>query len=130
MKHKTWFRLVIKAIGVACLAWGIPEFLAMSAYSIIQILDPNRFMAPLGWFGIYVSKPLLLTLCGLLLFFKPNWIVNMAIPSNRPYCPECGYDVSKASGTICPECGVVLPAQSPFFAETASAAADADRAST
>ena len=32
-----------------------------------------------------------------------------AARSNRPYCPECGYDLSKATSGNCPECGVKLP---------------------
>ena len=43
---------------------------------------------------------------GLYLLFSGRWIADLAIPSNRPYCPECGYDNSEATGKCCPECGV------------------------
>ncbi len=46
---------------------------------------------------------------GVYLLFGGNWIVNVCISSNRPYCPECGYDLSKATSANCPECGVKLP---------------------
>lgn len=46
---------------------------------------------------------------GLYLFFGGEWVVNLAIASNRPYCPECGYDLSRATGPVCPECGTLLP---------------------
>ncbi|MCZ6811939.1 MAG: hypothetical protein ACE10B_03625 [Phycisphaerales bacterium] len=46
---------------------------------------------------------------GVYLLFGGKWIVNVCIPSNRPYCPECGYDLSKAASANCPECGVKLP---------------------
>jgi hypothetical protein len=40
-----------------------------------------------------------------------KWIADFAIPSNRPYCPNCGYDLSHYSGERCPECGVTWPAR-------------------
>jgi hypothetical protein len=42
---------------------------------------------------------------GLYLFFGGKWIVDKAIPSNRPYCHECGYELTAATQNRCPECG-------------------------
>jgi predicted amidophosphoribosyltransferase len=41
---------------------------------------------------------------GLYLFFGGKWIVDLAIPGNRPYCQECGYDLTGAHRDRCPEC--------------------------
>jgi hypothetical protein len=46
---------------------------------------------------------------GFYLFFGRKWIVNLAIPSNRPYCAECGYDLSQTRSLRCPECGTPVP---------------------
>ena len=45
---------------------------------------------------------------GFYLLIGGRWIVDVVIPSNRPYCPECGYDISEATGKCCPECGVQI----------------------
>ena len=39
------------------------------------------------------------------LFFGGKWIADKAIPGNRPYCHECGYDLTNAVGNVCTECG-------------------------
>ena len=44
-------------------------------------------------------------IAGVYLFFGGRWIADKAIPGNRPYCYECGYDLSNYVGERCPECG-------------------------
>jgi hypothetical protein len=46
---------------------------------------------------------------GAYLFFGGGLIVAYCIPSNRPYCPQCGYELRSARGQRCPECGSFLP---------------------
>ena len=110
MKHKTWFRLVIKAIGVLLVGLSVEN----AVYWLARFLDemgqpigtlyPNRFwnVVP-GLLGAALQLGF-----GLYLFLGGRWIVDKAIPSNRPYCPECGYDLSAAGGSACPECGAAL----------------------
>jgi hypothetical protein len=108
MKHKTWFGLIIKAIGVYCLALGVPEALAVAAYMAGSYFEPAFPRS--AWSLMAAVKPVLQLIIGFWLFFGARWIVNLAIPSNRPYCPECGYDISSGAGAgCCPECGVALP---------------------
>ena len=110
MKHKTWFRLMMKAVGVALVGFALPGVASWIA-KIIRLWDGNPGA---GLLSLFASNPwyigtLLQFALGLYLFFGGKWIVNLAIPSNRPYCPNCGYDVGKAKGGTCPECGVPLP---------------------
>ena len=117
MKHKTWFRLVLKAIGVLLTGMGLPGML-MQLMQLSYFLQENPYSSfgagmPTGYFWWTTFAPLVehlgLVVIGLYLLFGGEWVVDKCIPSNRPYCPECGYDLSRASGERCPECGVSLP---------------------
>ena len=105
MKHKTLFRLLLKFLGV----W-------LAANGIVSVVSTLSSMVRATWFspssGTYTYAYWLSLPSGIVgvamggyLFFGGKWIVDMAIPSNRPYCHECGYDLSGAVGSICNECG-------------------------
>lgn len=115
MKHKTLFRLAIKILGLALLGFGLPQ-LIISLASIINLIviqlgmGSSPFSMPFDWSMIgWVLGPLVQLLFAAYLLFGGEWIVNKFIPSNRPYCPDCGYDVSGSSVEQCPECGSLLP---------------------
>jgi hypothetical protein len=124
MKHKTWFRLVLKAIGVLLIGLSITP-LAQSLLSIIvygsdlwTIWSPysmnttpaSRTASEILWGIAHMILPAGLQLAlGLYLLCRGKWLVDKCIPSNRAYCPDCGYDLSSSAGTNCPECGVTLP---------------------
>lgn len=119
MKHKTWFRLVLKAIGIFLLATGVVELVDSISRAIGQVY----FVGFMGGGTIYDFERLLSLalysglvggigrlVIGAYLLFGGAKLVNLCIPSNRPYCPHCGYDVRGVGDGICPECGVRLPA--------------------
>lgn len=115
MKHKTWFRLVLKAMGVFFALQGA-VYVVSSIPGVAHVAwDFLAYGAIVGGWsatiweisGGLLGLPMLAV--GLYLFFRGEWIVNKAIPSNRPYCPHCGYDLSRGGGAVCPECGVALP---------------------
>jgi hypothetical protein len=112
MKYKTLFRLAIKWLGV----WFVVEGLATAfrdAFQIVMLalqgsasMPPFRMLAAtsmsmLVHSGVYIA-------IGLYLFFGGRWVVDRAIPSNRPYCPECGYELTHTAGDACPECGTAV----------------------
>lgn len=116
MKHKTWFRLVLKAIGIYMICTGIPGLLTQVSSLVFQY---SSFSVGAGvgwtvnqwwtWLIPQAIHSLGFLMIGLYLVFGGEWIVNKCIPSNRPYCPECGYDLSQSHGEKCAECGVTLP---------------------
>ena len=115
MKHKTWFRLIIRAIGVWVLATAIPSAASSISRYVTMFFDSSVGTTnPYLWQSSYYLPELIrvgLQLgLGFYLLFGGDWIINKCIPSNRPYCPDCGYDLSHNSQAAnCPECGVTLP---------------------
>jgi hypothetical protein len=110
MKHKTWFRLVLKAIGILIVCLNLPDLIYQIIYLCTrwQQSDPlssgptdGDLIAQLTW---PISSSLGCAL-GAYLLFGGKWLVDLCIPSNRPYCPGCGYELSNSTTAICPECG-------------------------
>ncbi len=110
MKYKTLFRLLVRFLGVGFLAFGC-QGLLYAAFSVLwNWYKPSSFR-PDSWWTWTVVPPMAHVLIGIYLFFGGRWIVNLAIPSNRPYCPNCAYELTGISNGRCPECGT------PFRAE-------------
>lgn len=132
MKHKTWFRLVIKAIGIALLAFALPQLIGQIGTIVwIAFNDPYQ-MSGFSWIDIFLPQALgpMMTAfvqfaIGLYLFFGGGLIVGICIPSNRPYCPSCGYELLRIDLPQCSECGCVLRSEAPgeTFAKDAFEAA-------
>lgn len=104
MRYKTLFRVLLKVVGV----WLFVEGLAAMTGAAFQVLDYMSLggftWAYLGW-GVSGVVELLI---GTYLFFGGRWIADKAIPGNRPYCHECGYDLSTSAASQCPECGTAV----------------------
>jgi hypothetical protein len=113
MKYKTLFRVLLKILGLYFTVQGLCFLFAQSAY-IIQILTlPFRSefsRVQLTYqIAVYFACHIFEFAVGLYFFFGGKWIVNKAIPGNRPYCHECGYDLTQNSSGLCPECGTPTP---------------------
>jgi hypothetical protein len=109
MKHKTWFRLVLRLMGVYFVVQSIQGAAYAAGEFLTVLVNTGSIGLTWGWaLGGVIGSASWLAI-GLYFFFGGEWIVNKAIPSNRPYCPDCGYDLSRATTDRCPECGVVTP---------------------
>ncbi|MEO0588492.1 MAG: zinc ribbon domain-containing protein [Planctomycetota bacterium] len=118
MKYKTLFRLGVKLLGLGLIGFAIPG-LSQTAVQITWMVSGqfgNFGLSSMGWmdwfqFSTGLIPTGLQVAAGVWLFKRPDWVTHLAIPSNRPYCPNCGYDLSGRQGVRhCPECGVRLPA--------------------
>jgi len=107
MRHKTAVRLALKVLGVFFIAQGLIHLGYIAASAVLAALDPHFDSFSRATFGPpAVAYGGLHLLIGLYLFLGGRLIVDRIIPSNRPYCAECGYDLTGLpSDGLCPECG-------------------------
>lgn len=109
MKYKTVFRLALRVVGVYFLVEGVAGAIRAAGFAVVFLGGAG--LGGVSWscytmIGAAVAKIAI----GAYLFLGGRWIVNLAIPSNRPYCPECGYELTGLPESHnCPECGVPFP---------------------
>ena len=105
MKYKTLFRMLLKVIGVWVVVNGISALLSQAG--MIGYYFTNAAVRGSGqWFFLFnVIGPLVQLGLGAYLFLDGKWVADKAIPGNRSYCHECGYDLTNAAGNLCSECG-------------------------
>jgi hypothetical protein len=112
MRYKTLFRVLLKLIGVLIFVEGMFGTLSI----ISQLLNQWSYRGSIGpnWVQILLNCIYSLgkVAVGLYFFFGGAWVADKAIPGNRPYCHECGYDLTNASGTVCSECGTPMSTES------------------
>lgn len=103
MKYKTLFLLLLKAIGVFILVQGLATLIPDVISLIRRAIEDDHFEEEARI--LYYLDNFIEIAIGLYLIFGGKWIVNKAIPSNRPYCNECGYELRNLTNNQCPECG-------------------------
>lgn len=117
MKHKTIVRIALKLLGVYLIALGLPTALSTSFNVMISLTPLNvnsgqSIFGPNGQWQWMLSSVLYFgtqIAVGAYLLFGGGWIVNLIVPSNRAYCPECGYELHGPAQRQCSECGLTLP---------------------
>jgi hypothetical protein len=104
MRYKTLFRLMLKLLGVYFFVVGAGALISVAASIFLFRRSGAGWSVEQGLLS--TAHPAFELLVGLYLFFGGQRLADHAIPSNRSYCPECGYDVTGSASRICPECGI------------------------
>ena len=108
MRYKTFTRLLIKLMGIYFLLGGLISLTAALIYLAIVLPEYGLYSGqtmiayPVSW-GV---SSLVSIGIGFFMLFASDWLVGKLIPSNRPYCPNCGYELTGNTSQYCPECGV------------------------
>jgi hypothetical protein len=108
MKYKTLCRLLVRLMGVYFLGFGVLRVFAVIVELIMMLTNSRRgSMTGLSWL-YWAFDPIGYLVVGGYLFLGSKWVVDKLIPSNRPYCHECGYDLTGTVGNVCGECGTAF----------------------
>ena len=114
MKYKTLFRVMLKWLGVYFGGMGLLSFVGQTLNLLtMTFVRPGMASSQYWYYAVSFVGSLAQVGLGLYLFFGGKWIVDKAIPGNRPYCHECGYDLTGAVGNVCNECGTEFRAAAP-----------------
>jgi hypothetical protein len=113
MKHKTLFRLALKLVGVWLFLSATGQVFNWMGYLVMMFMPSMNMSMGANWpYYVFQFAGLVIQMgLGLYLFFGGRWIADMAIPSNKLYCHECGYDLTGAIGHVCTECGTAFKAR-------------------
>lgn len=119
MKYKTLFRLGLKMLGLFLIVEGAASIITSVSYALWEFYNftyPPPQMLPYSSPRNIVLRPIAgLTgvffkiMIGYYFFRRGQWTVDRAIPSNRPYCPDCGYELTGMTNVRYPECGTPIP---------------------
>lgn len=106
MRYKTLCRVLVKLLGLSLIAYALPEGVQYCMAWIL--LHRQGAVSGQMWYPMLPYGDMMKVAIGLYLLLYGKSIVNLIIPSNRPYCGECGYELTRVSGKHCPECGTPL----------------------
>lgn len=111
MRNKTLFRTLLKLLGLWLALEGGIDLFRTTAWYLAAYVAGTYSASPSGWLvpSLFTAVAEASRIAvGLYLFFGGKWVADLAIPGNRPYCPEWGYDLTGATESRCPECGTAF----------------------
>ncbi len=111
MTDFTWFRLVIRAIGVLLVGLAFPSAVNHLA-SLIQLVAASSSVDIGHYLFAMIAEfagVLLMLGFGLYLLIGGSALIRYCTRDVTGLCPSCGYDVRNLDADRCPECGASIP---------------------
>jgi hypothetical protein len=115
MTDHSWFKLLVRAIGLLLIGIAVPSVLWFLAELLFMALpgSPGKTTGSMLYW-VMSSLPALLgygaqVAFGCYLLFRGDWIINRVLTEVRLRCLTCGYDLRGLKSTRCPECSTPLP---------------------
>jgi hypothetical protein len=104
----SWFKLLVRAIGLLLLGLALPAILVNAGYIIWMKLDPTY--SQVGGAQLLRYLPVILgygaqCILGFYLMLGAEPIIARCLRGVRGRCATCGYDISSLAASPCPECG-------------------------
>jgi hypothetical protein len=114
MSDYAWFKLLVRAIGIALIGFSVPTLIwyvmqmAMSGLPgspgrTTRSLEDHilRNLPTLASYGIQAFM-------GWYLLFRGEWIIGRVLAEVNGRCAKCGYDIRGLKGNACPECNTAM----------------------
>jgi hypothetical protein len=116
MTDHSWFKLLVRAIGLLILGLGGPSLLFSLTGLLVEVWDQSVAQYGVMRYVAVTLPPMLAygaqTAFGLYLFLGAERLISRCMRDVRGHCPACGYDLSSTSTGRCPECGTDVPVAS------------------
>jgi len=102
MRYKSQIRNFCKLLGIYFIVSGVAGII-QAVVMPLMYMQMQHYLAQ----SLLMSlSPLFELVAGVVLFWQSGYVVNLIVPGDRPYCPECGYDFTGNTSAVCPECGL------------------------
>ena len=118
MSDYSWFKLLVRAIGLLLVGLALPQVPVAVAWLIYALTEEG------GGFSEWALRilpmfagPALQIAFGLYLLLGAERLIARFIRDIRGHCACCGYDLASLTADKCPECGAAItpaPPSPPF----------------
>jgi hypothetical protein len=117
MTDHSWFRLLVRAIGLLLFGIAIPGLLWNIGGVIVVLTSESNAGFPVLDQTLRYLPPLLgecvQAAFGLYLLLRAEPIIARCLREVRGRCASCGYDLTATSSGTCPECGTEFKPAAP-----------------
>lgn len=111
MTQRGLFRVLMRAIGLYFSIEGAVMLVYHGlsiAYTSMSGNSSSRWLESVLLSIVYSLGQLL---AGLYLVFGGRLVLDQLFPRGTDRCHECGYDLSRTTAPVCPECATKIPAK-------------------